>query len=221
MATIDLKNVAKFYKALPHQDAALNYLQSQISSDEVIAKFLTLWRSAPPSTSVITPEQATHIFGRTPTRDQMTDLNACLLRYKINTPNRQRHFLAQIAHESGGLKWLQELDDGSYLEGRDELGNTEPGDGPRFKGAGAIQLTGRSNYEAFAKEVDDPRVMEGCAYVASTYPFTSAGAWWEKNDMNSLCDRGAKVEDVTRRVNGGVNGLADRLYYYNRARQVI
>jgi putative chitinase len=132
-----------------------------------------------------------------------------------------RHFLSQIAHESGGLQWLEELADGWDYEGRDDLGNINPGDGPKYKGAGVIQLTGRSNYEAFSRSINDPKVMDGCSYVAQTYPFTSAGFWWHNNEMNALCDGGATVEDVTLRVNGGYNGLDDRKYYYDKACQVI
>lgn len=166
---------------------------------------------------LLTQQQAESIFGRDISDRQLTDLNHCLSRYKIETIDRMRHFLSQIAHESGGLQWLQELDDGNYLEGREDLGNTEPGDGPRFKGGGVIQLTGRSNYQAFAKEIGDQRVMEGSNYVAATYPFTSAGFWWRNNGMNALCDDGGTVEQVTERVNGGYNGLADRVYYYEKA----
>lgn len=169
----------------------------------------------------ISKQQADAIFGSDISSDLLKDLNQCLIRYQINTPARMRHFLSQIAHESGGLQWLRELDDGSYLEGRDDLGNINPGDGPRFKGAGVIQLTGRSNYEALSKLLADPRVMEGCDYVATTYPFTSAGFWWHNNDMNSYCDEGATVEQVTKCVNGGYNGLDDRQHYYNKACEVL
>lgn len=130
--------------------------------------------------------------------------------------------MAQIAHESGGLKWFKELASGDDYEWREDLGNNQPGDGKRFKGAGAIQLTGRANYQAFSNHIKDVRVMEGCNYVAVTYPFTSAGFWWHNNNMNALCDRDdVTVEDVTRRVNGGTNGLADRIQYYKKAYEVI
>jgi len=170
---------------------------------------------------VITKQQAKAIFGCDVSDALLKDLNDCLNRYAINTPARIRHFLSQIAHESGGLRWMKELADGWAYEGRTDLGNTKPGDGPRFKGAGVIQLTGRANYQAFSQSVNDPKVMEGCAYVAQTYPFTSAGFWWATNKMNILCDQGATVEQVTRRVNGGYNGLEDRKYYYKKVCQVI
>lgn len=170
---------------------------------------------------LISLEQARGVFGRPPTSFQLTDLNDCLRRFQINTVPRMRHFMSQIAHESGGLQWLKELASGDDYEGRSDLGNYLPGDGRRFKGAGVIQLTGRANYQAFANFLGDQKVMSGCDYVANEYPFTSAGFWWHNNRMNALCDAGASVERVTRRVNGGINGLSDRIYYYERACGVI
>ena len=98
-----------------------------------------------------------------------------------------------------------------------------PGDGPKYKGAGVIQLTGRANYQAFANYIGDPRVMEGVNYVAATYPFTSAGFWWHNNKMNALVDSGASCRKVSQRVNGRdpANGLQDRLNYYAKAQRVI
>lgn len=171
--------------------------------------------------NLISRAEASAIFGRIPSEPQMQDLNACLRRFKINTVPRMRHFLSQISHESGGLQWLKELATGDDYEWRSDLGNVYQGDGRRFKGAGVIQLTGRANYQAFANFIGDSNVMQGADYVASVYPFTSAGFWWYNNRMNELCDRGASVEQVTRRVNGGYNGLDDRIYYYEKACQVI
>lgn len=166
---------------------------------------------------LITAAKAKAIFGRTPTAKQMTDLNACLDKFQINTPARMRHFLSQCAHESAGLRYTKELASGKAYNGRRDLGNTRPGDGPRFKGAGVIQLTGRANYQAFSNYIKDPRVMEGVSYVAANYPFTSAGFWWHRNKMNARCDKNATVRQITRRVNGGYNGLHDREKYYRKA----
>jgi predicted chitinase len=171
--------------------------------------------------TLIKKEQADSFFGNPIYPHELKDLNHCLNLYQINTPERIKHFLSQIAHESGGLRWLKELDDGSYLEGRSDLGNVHPGDGPKYKGAGVIQLTGRSNYQAFSDTISDPKVMEGCDYVAKTYPFTSAGFWWNNNRMNELCDRGATVEEITRVVNGGYNGLDDRKNFYEKAKKLF
>jgi putative chitinase len=163
------------------------------------------------------------VFGRTPSAEQLQDLNACLDRFSINTTQRIRHFLAQVGHESGGLRWMLELATGDAYEGRQDLGNTQPGDGRRFKGAGAIQLTGRYNYQRFADYIKDQQVMEGCKYVSTVYPFTSAGYWWHLNSMNVLVDQGATCRQISARVNGRdpANGLADREDYFSLAIEYI
>jgi putative chitinase len=144
------------------------------------------------------------------TTPEIDEMNACLERYDITTPQRIRHFLSQTAHESGGGRYKKELASGAAYEFRDDLGNDEVGDGPKYKGAGYIQLTGKYNYLRLSEYLDDPQVMDGVDYVAENYPFTSAGYWWDDNEMNELIDSGADVVAVTRRVNGGTNGLADR-----------
>ena len=172
---------------------------------------------------IISKEQAEAVYGTELHESEYSDLINCFKRFDITTKQRIRHFLSQTAHESGGLKWLKEIDPGQYLEGRHDLGNTQPGDGPKFKGAGVIQLTGRANYEILANAVDDPKVMElGCSYVAEKYPMTSAGVWWGKNRMNEVCDRpDVTVRIVTKYVNGGNRGLSDRIHYYEKAMEVI
>ena len=154
--------------------------------------------------------------------EMVADLKACLERYDITTPERIRHFISQCSHESGAGKWTKELASGNAYENRKDLGNTQPGDGSRFKGGGYIQLTGRSNYQAFADAMGDPKIMElGVDYVAVNYPWSSAGFWWNRNNMNALVDSGASVEKITRRVNGGTNGLSDRQQYYDKCVEIF
>jgi predicted chitinase len=143
--------------------------------------------------------------------------------YGINTTPRLAHFLAQVLHESGGLKWTLELASGEAYEGRADLGNTEPGDGPRFKGGGYLQLTGRDNYQRFSDACGDPRVMEGASYVATARPWSSAAWWWTANNMNDLCDQGASVREISARVNGTdpANGLADRVEWFAKVDRVL
>lgn len=158
------------------------------------------------------------------TNYNLDDLNSCIKRFDITTTQRIRHFISQTSHESGCGKWTKELGGQSYCskyDWRKDLGNTQAGDGCRFKGAGYIQLTGRANYQAFANFIKDQNVMQGVEYVASKYPWTSAGFWWYNNGMNRLCDNGASVETITRRVNGGLNGLADRKKHYLNACNVF
>lgn len=150
-------------------------------------------------------------------RYNLNDLNKCLKKYGITTKNRIRHFISQCSHESACGYYTKEIASGDAYEGRADLGNTQPGDGRRFKGAGYIQLTGRYNYQKFANSIGDQNVMKGVDYVAEKYPWTSAGFWWSNNNMNSLCDSNPSVEQVTKRVNGGYNGLESRRKYYNLA----
>jgi putative chitinase len=142
----------------------------------------------------------------------------------IDTPLRRAHFLAQIAHESGGLRWLEELASGAAYEGRADLGNDQPGDGVRFKGRGLIQLTGRANYTAFAQALgrDLTSSTEAAAQVAEDPDLcVRAATWfWSKNGLNPLADAD-DLEAVTRRINGGLNGLADRAKYLARAKAVF
>ena len=170
---------------------------------------------------IIRKDQAEAIFGRKITDFQFEKLDECLNRFEINTIPRVRHFLSQVAHESGGLRWIVELASGDAYEGRKDLGNTKPGDGRRFKGVDPLQMTGRSNYQAFANYIGDQKVMEGWTYVSRNYLFLPSGFWWHNNKMNALIDRGATVEQVTRRVNGGYNGLTDRRKYFEKASEVI
>ena len=197
---------------LPWQKSSKDNGRSSVSAPE---------SSQHQGVNLVTRQQAESVYGRKMSDKQFNDLNSCLQRFEINTVPRIRHFLSQTAHESGGLRWMEEIASGSAYEGRRDLGNTSPGDGRKYKGAGVIQLTGRHNYQKFADFIKDQKVMQGHSYVAQVYPFTSAGFWWKNNNMNALCDRGATVKEVTKKVNGGYNGLSDRQRYYDKACQVI
>lgn len=170
---------------------------------------------------LVSPEQVELIYGSPIYDHEFKDLNDCLLRFQINTAVRIRHFLSQTAHVSGGLSLMQEQSNGLAYEGNSDLGNIYLGDGPRYKGAGVMHLTGRINYQAFSDFIDDPMVMNGVNYVSRTYPFSSAGFWWHQAHMNELCDRGASVEQITLQVNGACNGFAEPREYYIKACAVI
>ena len=161
--------------------------------------------------------------------------DACV-RYNIQTPVRQLCFLAQVSHESGGLFYTEELASGQAYEHRPDLGNIQPGDGPRFKGRGLIQITGRSNYTLLGKVfqidlLDHPELLGGKSINACTpdqlrWAAMSAGWFWNKTALNLLADKislaatideGSNLEyfrEITRKINGGYNGLADRVHRY-------
>lgn len=147
-------------------------------------------------------------------------LNAAMEEFDINTPARQAAFIAQLAHESGSLRYVKELADGHGYEGRSDLGNTQAGDGPRFKGRGLIQITGRENYrkcgEALGLDfIADPALLEQPENACR-----SAGWFWKMHRLNELADVG-DFEHITRRINGGTNGMADRLAHWERAKAVL
>ena len=139
---------------------------------------------------------------------------------EINTPLRRAHFLAQIGHESGALRYSEELASGVSYEGRSDLGNTENGDGRRFKGRGLIQLTGRANYLDYGESIGiDLTVDENWLRVARDPALAvDVACWfWAKRRLNQFADEDDVVA-VTRRINGGINGLADRRDYLARSR---
>ncbi|MBN8723345.1 MAG: LysM peptidoglycan-binding domain-containing protein [Acidobacteria bacterium] len=153
-------------------------------------------------------------------QEYLPHLNAALAEFNINTPARQAAFVAQLAHESVGLTAFEEFASGRAYEGRPDLGNTQPGDGVRFKGRGPIQLTGRANYREVGKALGID--LENNPKLASTpeVGFRVAGQFWERNGLNKLADA-QKFDSITKRVNGGFNGKADRDRYYARAKDVL
>lgn len=151
-------------------------------------------------------------------------------RFSIDTPARLAAFLAQIGHESGSLRYVSELADGQAYEGRKDLGNTHQGDGPRFKGHGLIQVTGRANHREqrpllLLAGYDDVPDFEAHpeALCEPRWAAASAAAYWHKRDLNALADAGRPedFERITRRINGGLNGQADRLQRWERAKAAL
>ncbi|CAL5991937.1 Chitinase [Hexamita inflata] len=169
-----------------------------------------------PKSYVVTMAQLQALGWKKLTDSLLADLNKAIAFYNLSGIQSIRHFISQCAHESALGYYTQEIANGSAYEGRTDLGNIYPGDGPKYKGAGFIQMTGRSNYQSFANSIGDQKVMDGVTYVAANYPWKSAGYWWYKNGMTAFCNNGATVDQVTLRVNGGYNGLESRRAYYNK-----
>lgn len=136
-------------------------------------------------------------------------INFTLDEFVIDTPLRQAFFIAQIAHESGSLRYVQEIASGAAYEGRVDLGNLEPGDGICYKGRGLIQVTGRANYkrcgEALGLDlIGCPELLELPENAAR-----SAGWFWATHNLNASADAN-DIRTNTRIINGGANGLLDR-----------
>jgi putative chitinase len=142
-------------------------------------------------------------------------LPAMMERFQINTKLRIEHFLAQIAHECDGFCTRTEYASGREYEGRTDLGNIRPGDGPLFKGRDPLQLTGRENYRKFTIwmhgiDPDAPDFEATPEEVISDKWFGWASIWyWHVHSINGAADRDSVI-DVTRIINGGKNGLVDR-----------
>jgi putative chitinase len=137
-------------------------------------------------------------------------LVAAMGEFDINTQARQAAFLAQVGHESGQLRYVRELASGAAYEGRKDLGNIQPGDGIRFKGRGLIQITGRTNYAACGVALGLDLIARPELLEDPENACRSAGWFWKTHGLNELADSGDQVR-VTKRINGGTNGLADRL----------
>ena len=140
--------------------------------------------------------------------------------YGITTLLRKANFLAQIWHESDGFSTLHDYASGKAYEGREDLGNVHAGDGVRYKGRGLIQLTGRTNYRVFGKHLGLP--LEANPELASdpAVAVQVACEFWRTKHINHFCDLDDIIH-VTRRVNGGLNGLKQREKYLERAKAVL
>lgn len=122
---------------------------------------------------------------------------------------RLAHFMAQLCHESGSFRYMEEIASGAAYEGRADLGNTEPGDGRRFKGRGPIQLTGRTNYRAFGRAIGIDLERHPEIAAVPSIGLHVALEYWRSRGLNALADAD-DVLAITRKINGGTNGLADR-----------
>jgi putative chitinase len=150
----------------------------------------------------------------------LVELNKAMPEFDINTPTRVAAFLAQLAHESGELRWFEELSDGKIYEGRKDLGNTMQGDGPRFKGRGPIQLTGRNNYTKAGQALGVDLIAKPWMAAAPEIGFRTAGWFWNTHALNPLADSG-NFTAITKIINGGFNGLQARINYFHTACKVL
>ena len=167
-------------------------------------------------------------------------LNKCFDKYSINTPERQACFLAQVMHESGGFKFLSEnlnysanalmrtwssrfpdIDTAEKYANNPEkiankvyagrMGNIEEGDGWKYRGRGLIQLTGRENYANFGLNAGVDVLSNPDLLATPEYATLSAGWYWNKRNLNDLADKNPMdIEGITKKINGGLNGIEDR-----------
>ena len=161
--------------------------------------------------------------------------------FEINTHLRKAAFLAQLAHESGELQFMEEIASGAEYEGRTDLGNTHKGDGKRYKGRGPIQLTGRVNYQKYGPKLGLDLVNNPTIAATKEVGFRIAGLFWADHGLNELADKGSQIVNVTRtrktgttfveqhpafdaitfRINGGFTHRQERINFYERAKNVL
>ncbi|AZF35942.1 Lytic enzyme [Pseudomonas sp. R4-39-08] len=157
-------------------------------------------------------------------------LNAAFVRYEISSAKRIAAFLAQIGHESAELRYVRELGSDHYLSKYDtgtlsaRLGNTPEadGDGQKYRGRGLIQVTGRRNYLACSQALfGDDRLLQQPQLLEQPQWACESAAWfWQTNGLNELADKD-QFTTITRRINGGLNGLQDRVQLWERAKAVL
>lgn len=183
---------------------------------------------------MLNAEQLQSIMPALPTKRRdvlLPFLHAAMAEFAIEAPARAAAFLAQLAHESGQFRFMEEIWGPTPAQRRYEpastlatnLGNSEAGDGKRFKGRGPIQITGRANYRRFGDLLGTDLVMDPARAALPELAFRIAGLFWSKKGLNELADRATpeSFREITRRINGGFNGLEDRQKFYALARAVL
>lgn len=175
-------------------------------------------------TIVITPELLRKVAGAPVNKDVVAGLAkylpAEMEKAGINTKLRIAHFLAQIGHESDHFRTTKEYASGREYEGRHDLGNVKAGDGVRYKGRGVIQITGRANYDKYGKMlklnlINKPELAETPEVSVKT-----AIAYWTDHNLNALADKD-DLRGITKKINGGYNGLNSRLAMLENAKRAI
>lgn len=241
----EFKNFFKYYKALEHQQRAIEELYQDIDadlltneSDWIKAYRKTEDKKQPQAEGewAISKQQLAAIMGCSISElsdSLLEDYTRCVNTFKMDRL-AQVYFLGQCGHESAGLRYSVEIHNGSNYEGRSDLNNIYPGDGVKFAGTGYIQVTGRYNHQAFSDYLDslgqsDYRIMdEGKTYTSKNYPWTISGFWWHQNNMNAYCAIRSKctdlqIDEVGARVNGRMrpNGANDRISYTDKAYRTL
>ena len=228
----EFRNFFKYYKGEEHQVRGVDelYRNLDLASKDADAEWITTYRTP----SVVPAGKPVGGIVSSYLMEQLTNHPASSFDdVFVNDCNRlfadtgfdqhldaMQMLMANCCHETAGFVYMKEIASGWAYEGRSDLGNTEAGDGPRFKGAGVLQLTGRYNYQRLANGIGDQRVMEGVDYVADTYPFTSARIWIKENKLLDVCLTQG-FEACCIRINGGRNGLDDRYRYYEKCKRYM
>lgn len=173
---------------------------------------------------MITKEKIYQIYGIRKPSEKTEELCEYICefagKYGVQGILREAMFLAQIGHESGRLKYLEEIASGEAYEGRKDLGNVYPGDGKRYKGRGLIQITGRTNYAKVTKALHEDFVVHPELLAIPKYAVQSAYWYWDEHNLNHYADHDDLI-GCTKKINGGLNGYEDRRKLYVSAINIL
>ena len=231
-----LTDAARFYSLSPHQTMAWEWLQEAIDQ-QTLDEFAVRYRNnpkpepAPTHEGYITPDLMQAVTGHPAASfDQSfcNDFNDMLESTGFDQHlDAMQMLMANLCHESCGFVYMKEIASGEAYNYRKDLGNIYPGDGPKFKGCGPLQVTGRANHQASAdwlrdhRGIDDGKIMElGTDYSADHYAFSMAIPWLLNNDLLNVCLKQG-FDQCCYRINGGWNGKADRDRWYEKCKQVM
>ena len=224
----EFRNFFKYYSGEEHQQHAIEILYDDLKkkTKENDALWIETFRTPkkaeepveePKQAGICTPELMEQLTGYPASAFDDVFCNDCNRLFREtgfdSHLDAMQMLMANMMHETCNFLYMKEIADGWAYEGRTDLGNTSSGDGPRYKGAGVLQLTGKYNYSRLAEGIGDPKVMDGVDYVSNTYPFTSARIWIEENNLLSVCLTQG-FDQCCLRINGGWNGYDDRLAKY-------
>lgn len=174
---------------------------------------------------LITNEQLKQIYPYSTqvNRDKyLAYINTFASEYKMDTYEILCAFLAQIGHESGQLRYVEEIASGNAYEGRKDLGNTKKGDGVMFKGRGLIQITGRANYSKLSKDLSIDFIANPYLLKEAIYAVLSAFWYWHKHNLNRFANGDeASFKILTKKINGGLNGYKNRFELWNQAKNIL
>ncbi|RVW08822.1 hypothetical protein EGT67_15015 [Prescottella agglutinans] len=177
----------------------------------------------PPAPASVTLDELVRIVPQV-SPDQLAGyvapLNEALAKAGIDTAVRKAAFIAQLVVESDSFRTFEEYASGSAYEGRSDLGNVAPGDGERYKGRGAIQVTGRHNYQSVSDYLGIDFVAHPELMATPENAFETAAWYWQSRNLNAVSDTGS-IESVSRIVNGGTHGLPQRIDSFQRALSVL
>lgn len=223
--SISLPDFFRYYSGTPEQKEAIVLLEQCMPAAllQNDSAWVIKYREQPekqPSAGIVTPQIMEKLTGYAANLFPQSFCDDCNNLFEATGFDlhleAMQMLMANMLHETGCFRWLKELASGDQYEFRvEDLGNTQPGDGRKYKGGGVLQLTGRANYAYAAERLNDPKILElGVDYVAEHYPFTSAIPWIEENNLLDVClSEGFDACCVL--INGGWNGYAHRKEMYS------